>query len=171
MHILRWTLKNTFPQLVYVVYQTGRSTLCGMKYSITHSLITSPTLERAGSSRMKTVYIAHPISGDIDFNMSRVFQICEEIHRCNQQSQKKIVPVAPYLTSLQYLQDDVWEEHELGVEANHECFRRKFIDELWLYGDHISDGMREEVLLARRYDIPVIPKTEATRRELEDILD
>ena len=119
---------------------------------------------------MRTVYIAHPISGDLHYNLRRVLDICEAIHRANASARKKVVPVAPYLTSLMYLNDDDWQEHDLGVEASHECFRRKFIDELWLYGDHISSGMREEIALAQHYDIPVIAKTEETRREIEALL-
>jgi hypothetical protein len=120
---------------------------------------------------MKTVFIAHPISGDVRYNLRRVLDICEAIHRSNTDARKKIVPVAPYIGSLMYLDDDVWEEHELGVEASHECFRRKFVDELWLFGDRISAGMREEIELARRFDIPVIPKTKETARELELVLE
>ena len=120
---------------------------------------------------MKTVFIAHPISGDIRYNMRRVLNICEDIHRRNMDTNKKIVPVAPYLASLLYLDDDVWQEHQLGTEASHECFRRKYIDELWLFGDHISPGMREEILLAQELEIPIIPKTQETKRELEGVLE
>jgi len=108
----------------------------------------------------KTVFIAHPISGDVRGNIAKVLKICEDVHT------KDIIPVAPYLVSLQYLNDEVIEDRELGMEANHECFRRRYIDELWLFGDRISTGMWKEILLAREFGIPVIPKTEGTRREL-----
>lgn len=79
---------------------------------------------------------------------------------------KDIIPVAPYLVSLQYLDDEVIEDRELGMEANHECFRRQYVDELWLFGDKISAGMRAEIRLAQELNIPIIAKTDGTRRDL-----
>ena len=108
----------------------------------------------------KTVFIAHPISGDIRGNVAKVLKICAEVHT------KDVIPVAPYLVSLQYLDDTVTEDRDLGMEANHECFRRGYVDELWLFGDRISIGMKKEILLAKEIGIPIIPKTERTHREL-----
>ena len=113
---------------------------------------------------MKTVFIAHPIAGDIEENVKKVLVICESVHT------KEVIPVAPYLVSLQYLNDAVREDRELGVIANLECFHRKYIDELWLFGNRISEGMKEEVRLATELKIPIVPKTEETKRELEGIL-
>jgi len=111
----------------------------------------------------KTVFIGHPIGGDIEGNVKRVLKICADIHT------KNIIPVVPYLASLQYLNDDVLTDRELGMEANHECFRRHFVDELWLFGDHISPGMKREVELARKMNIPVIPKTKGTKNDLKSL--
>lgn len=112
---------------------------------------------------MKTVFIGHPIGGDIKGNAQKVLKICAEVHT------KDVIPVAPYLISLQYLNDEVIEDRELGMEANHECFRRRYVDELWLFGDRISSGMQKEVQLAKEMGIPVVPKTEGTRRDLEQL--
>ena len=109
----------------------------------------------------KTVFIAHPISGDIRGNVQKVLGICEKVHT------KDIIPVAPYLVSLQYLDDTVIEDRELGMEANNECFHRRYIDELWLFGDHISSGMWAEVRLARALCIPVVAKSAGTLRDLQ----
>lgn len=108
----------------------------------------------------KTVFIGHPIRGDVRGNVEKVLKICAEVHT------KDIIPVAPYLVSLQYLDDRVIEDRELGMEANHECFRRGYVDELWLFGDRISTGMWKEILLAKEMHIPIIAKTEGTRRDL-----
>ena len=111
----------------------------------------------------KTVFIGHPIGGDVKGNAEKVLKICAEVHT------RDIIPVAPYLISLQYLNDEVTEDRELGMEANHECFRRRYVDELWLFGDRISSGMQQEVLLAKEMSIPIIPKTEGTRRDFEQL--
>ena len=108
----------------------------------------------------KTVFIAHPISDDVRSNVKNVLKICAEVHT------KDVIPVAPYLISLQYLNDEVIEDRELGMEANHECFRRRYVDELWLFGDFISNGMWKEIQLAKEMDIPVIANTERPRPAL-----
>ena len=116
----------------------------------------------------KTVFIGHPIGGDIR-DLEAIFvtmwrKCLRFARRC---TQKETIPVAPYLISLQYLNDEVSEDRELGMEANHECFRRRYIDELWLFGDKISSGMWKEILLARKIGIPIIAKTAETKRDLE----
>jgi len=108
----------------------------------------------------KVIFIGHPIGGDVAGNVRKVLAICEEVHKGG------YIPAVPYLVSLQYLNDDVVEDRQLGIEVNHECFRRRFVDELWLYGDRISEGMKGEVLLAAELNIPVIPKTTGTKRDL-----
>src|SRR3989344_5969551 len=116
-----------------------------------------------GYAMKKTVFIGHPIGGDIRGNAEKVLKICAEVHT------QDIIPVAPYLISLQYLNDEVLEDRQLGMGANHECFRRKYVDELWLFGDRISSGMKQEVLLAKEMTIPIIPKTDGTRSDLEQL--
>ena len=115
------------------------------------------------NKRTTTVFIAHPISGDVRGNMERVLRICQKVHT------EHIIPVAPSLVSLQYLDDTVIEDRNLGIDANLECFHRRFVDELWLFGDHISAGMWQEIALAREVGIPVVAKTAGTLRDLEEI--
>jgi hypothetical protein len=111
----------------------------------------------------KTVYIAHPISGDVERNCKKVLDICKEIHS------KETVPVVPYLVSLKYLDDSIETDRERGISVNLEYFRRGFIDELWLYGDTISPGMEKEISLAKELGIPTVCKTKATELALRNI--
>lgn len=111
----------------------------------------------------KVVFIAHPIGGDIAGNVKKVLAICERVHKDG------CIPVAPYLVSLQYLDDTITEDRNLGIEANFACFHRRFIDELWLFGDRISEGMKEEIMLAMKLKIPIVPKTEETARDFEKL--
>jgi hypothetical protein len=134
----------------------------GIEY-VRGGIVNQLRVTKEKSMPQKTIFIGHPIGGDIQANVKKVLKICAELHT------KGIIPVAPYLVSLQYLNDEVAEDRELGMEANHECFRRHYIDELWLFGERISSGMRKEVLLAKEMDIPVIPKTEGTKRDLEEL--
>lgn len=119
--------------------------------------------KRTAKRVVKIVFVAHPISGDVKENVNKVLKICAKVHT------REIIPVAPYLISLQYLNDEVIEDRELGMAANHECFYRGFVDELWLFGNRISKGMIEEIKLAREMDIPVICKTRGTAFDLKKL--
>lgn len=109
----------------------------------------------------KLVFIAHPIRGDIKGNIESVLKICRENHT------KEILPFAPYITALQYLDDNVSEQRELGISVNKEFFVRKTIDELWLCGKYISFGMKEEVVWSIENDIPVKCYNKELEKELE----
>jgi hypothetical protein len=100
----------------------------------------------------RVVYIAHPISGDIEGNIQRVLAICKEIHL----KSKNIIPMAPYVTVLQYLDDTKPRQRKLGFAANRILFERGGFDELWLCGEKISSGMKEEVEWCVELNIPVI---------------
>lgn len=104
----------------------------------------------------KIVFVGHPVSGNIQENIKKILDICKQIHN------KQVIPCVPYLVSLQYLNDEIIEDRELGIEANLECFHRGYIDELWLFGDRVSRGMKQEVELALSLNIPVVSKTEGT---------
>ncbi|MCK5320577.1 DUF4406 domain-containing protein [Candidatus Parcubacteria bacterium] len=99
----------------------------------------------------KLVYIAHRVSGDIENNIKQIFKICNDIHK----KDNNIIPFAPYLVALQYLDDRIIEERELGIQANEEHFRRKTMDEVWLCGPAISKGMEHEIKFALKYNIPI----------------
>ncbi len=99
----------------------------------------------------KLIYIAHPIGGDVEGNVERVLRICRAIHI----QKRDIIPFAPYIASLKYLDDTIPEERELGMLANRELFLRKAMDEMWLYGSKISIGMAREVQLCIEHKIPM----------------
>ena len=117
--------------------------------------------DKTPNAKKKTVFIAHPVRGDIGGNMEKIINICKEIHNQN------VIPIAPYLVSLQYLDDNIPNERFLGIEANLELFHRGYIDELWLFGDRISKGMEREILLAIELNIPIVPKTEEVKKDFE----
>lgn len=104
---------------------------------------------------MKIVYIAHPISGDIDGNLKKIIAIIREINI----TQKDVVPFAPYWVDCHALNDDIPAERQRGIDNVMELFSRKYIDELWLYGDRISNGMAAEINVCESLDIPVIAKS------------
>jgi hypothetical protein len=111
---------------------------------------------------MKIVYIAHPISGDVQGNL---FAITKIVHSINT-SGDTVVPFVPYYADCLALNDKVPAERERGIRNDREFFERKVIDEVWLYGVTISPGMYAEVRLANAMGIPVYAISPEIKREV-----
>lgn len=114
---------------------------------------------------MKISYIAHPISGDIAGNLKKVEMIALQINL----DEPDVVPFAPYFLDCHVMNDDIEEERKRSIKNNTALMYKGFIDEVRLYGDHISRGMAHEVLLAYELGIDVVPMTKETKRELQTI--
>jgi hypothetical protein len=108
---------------------------------------------------MKIVYIAHPIKGDVFNNSLKVRKIIREINL----TQSDILPFAHYLVDLLCLNDDTPSERQRGINNDTALMKAGFIDEIWLYGDRISNGMKHEIELAKVLYIPIISKSEGTK--------
>lgn len=115
----------------------------------------------------RVIYIAHPVRGDVPGNRAKIVEICESLTSKN----PEIFAWAPYLQSITHLDDTVVEDRALGIRINTACLRSGVVDELWLFGDTISEGMRAEIALARSLGIPVIAKTDGTARDLAALSD
>lgn len=109
---------------------------------------------------MRVAYIAHPISGDIEGNLEKVRLIGRQINL----NEPDVVPFAPYWFDCHCLDDNNADERARGIKNDHHLFR--FVDELRLYGDRISAGMRGEIELAQELGIDIVPMTEATKKLL-----
>lgn len=114
---------------------------------------------------MKIVYIAHPISGDIEGNLARIRDIVKKIAM----NQPDIVPFVPYYVDIVSLDDNDPVQRKRGISNDIELFNRKVMDEVWLFGDKLSKGMKAEVKLALRLGIPVI--TKSSKITLDEVLD
>lgn len=107
--------------------------------------------------KRKIIYIAHPIGGDVDANIKKVLAIVRELNL----SGLPIVPFAPYIVDVLALDDSDPDQRNRGFENNKQLFQ--MIDEVWLYGDKISSGMKTEIDWANELGIPVISKSEGTK--------
>ena len=114
--------------------------------------------------RPKVVYIAHPISGHIALNLDRISDIARTLNL----SGENIVPFAPYFLDVHCLDDDDPAERARGIQNDTYWLMSGAIDEVWLYGDRISNGMLAEVKLAESLGIPVVPKTLETTKALNE---
>ena len=95
----------------------------------------------------KLVYIASPLSGDVETNLHFARQAC-----LNAMSQGA-TPFAPHLLYTQMLDDNDPAQRELGMKMGNQMLA--LCDELWLCGDIVSPGMAKERELADKLDIPV----------------
>lgn len=111
---------------------------------------------------MKVVYIAHPIGGDVENNIKKIIEICRQINL----TEPDVTPFVPYLSDLYALDDSKLEERERGFKNNFTLLKKGFIDEIWLYGYRISNGMRAEINVCYEFGIKVVPKTNETGYQL-----
>ena len=101
---------------------------------------------------MKIAYIAHPVSGDVQGNISKIIAIVRQINL----SEPDVVPFAPYIADLLALDDSVEVERERGIKNDVHPLGAGFVTELRLYGGRVSKGMQHEKELAESLGIPVI---------------
>lgn len=102
---------------------------------------------------MKIVYIAHPIGGNVEKNLANLRRIVRIINLRH----PDIAPFVPYYADVVSLDDNIPAERERGIKNDMEILKRfrKHIDELWLTGNRISDGMKTEAAIAETLGIPV----------------
>ncbi len=94
---------------------------------------------------MKKVYICSPLGGNVGENLEQVKRYTEYALKCG------TAPVVPHFYAL-CLNDSAPEERELGMQAGLALLRR--CDEMWIFGNTVSEGMRGEMRLCKRLHIP-----------------
>jgi len=106
---------------------------------------------------MKFVFICSPLKGDIETNIRRANGYCRFA------AKEGVLPLAPHAMFAGFLDDDIPEERQLGMAMGLELM--KLCEELWCFGDRISDGMQAEILAATELGIPVLNFTEKGERK------
>ena len=93
------------------------------------------------------VYIASPFAGDTERNTERARGYCRLA------VSKGCIPLAPHLLYPQFMDDDDREIRELGIFFALVLLSK--CEELWVFGERISEGMSREIARAERRGIPV----------------
>ena len=112
--------------------------------------ITYGALKELAAKTPKRVYIAHPISGNVQSNLDKVRIIYRRLALGGE-----VIPVAPFFLACLALHDGIPSERMTGIAINRAYFEEGMIDELWIYGDRISPGVSKEIELADKLGIPV----------------
>ncbi|QKN24057.1 MULTISPECIES: DUF4406 domain-containing protein [Caproicibacterium] len=96
---------------------------------------------------MKLVYICSPYAGSIEENVRFAKAACRYAMK------QGCAPIAPHLLYPQFLNDAVPMEREAGIRMGLRVLAS--CEELWVCGNHTSEGMEKEIAEAKRLGIPV----------------
>ncbi len=102
---------------------------------------------RGGIDMDQLIYIASPLSGDVQRNLDFARRACRYAIA------QGATPFAPHLLYPQMLDDNDPAERQLGIDMGNQML--KLCQELWLCGDQISAGMADEWKTAEESGIPV----------------
>lgn len=93
---------------------------------------------------MKKVYICAPLGGNIKENLEQVKRYTKYALKCG------TAPVVPHFYAL-CLNDDIPKEREIGLAAGLSLLW--FCDEMWIFGDTLTEGMRGEIRFCQNLNI------------------
>ena len=122
-----------------------------------------PILQRkekhmATENKMKRVFICSPFRGFGDSAEEQTRDCKRNIHNarvaCNFAVMKGCVPYAPHLYFPQFLMDSDSDERKAGLLMGLTWL--SYCDELWVIGRRISEGMENEINMAKKWGIPII---------------
>ena len=88
------------------------------------------------------VYICSPFSGKVKKNKRKARKYCRFA------LEQHTIPFAPHLLFPQFMDDNNPEERQLAMFMN--LIMLGHCDELWVFGDRISAGMKQEIHKAER---------------------
>lgn len=106
---------------------------------------------------MKLVYICSPYRADtaegMEDNRQSAIKACEHAYSFGRMIGEMVVPITP-LVNFPYLDENNVEDREQALKAGLAFLSR--CDEVWVAGDHVSEGMRGEIRAAVRTGKPVL---------------
>ena len=106
---------------------------------------------------MQRVYICSPLGGNVSANIENAKRYALE---CG------MAPVIPHFYAL-VLNDDNPEERKLGMQAGISLLW--VCDEVWVFGNQITDGMKKEIRFAEKLNIKVRYISENALQKMEVI--
>lgn len=108
---------------------------------------------------MKLIYVCSPYRGNMELNTARARRYCRFVYT------EGAIPLAPHLHNTQFLDESLPDEREAGLKLGLQLLRH--CDELWLFGDLLSEGMEAELYEAQRLKMTIKYYTDnCTQREV-----
>lgn len=93
---------------------------------------------------MRKVYICAPLGGNVDKNLQKVKDYTRYALMCG------ATPVVPHFYAL-CLNDCNPKEREIGMTAGLSLLW--FCDEMWIFGDEETEGMKSEIQFCKSFNI------------------
>ena len=100
---------------------------------------------------MRKVYVCAPLGGNVEQNLKKVKTYTEYALRCG------TAPVVPHFYA-ECLDDNDPKDREIGLAAGLSLLW--FCDELWLFGDTVTDGMKNKLQFCKNLNIRIRKITE-----------
>lgn len=92
-------------------------------------------------------FICSPYRGDIEKNVKKAQEYARKA------AMMGVSPIVPHLLFPQFLKEEDPDERDLGIRLGLE--QLAMCDELWVFGDEISQGMSKEISFAEERGIPI----------------
>lgn len=100
----------------------------------------------------KLIYIASPLRGSCNYENYK-YNIEMAKRYCKTVTKEGYIPIAPHLYFTEFLNDKNKKERSLGLQLGLEVLRH--CNEVWVFGNEISEGMKAEIKLAKQLNIPI----------------
>ena len=117
----------------------------------------APVRPPGGNTAPKKVYVCSPFRPAAVSLADRAEEQRSNIERalkaCRILAMMGIQPLAPHLYFTRFLKDDVAAERDTGMRFTLSWLEQA--DELWVFGERVSDGMAQEIAKAKELGKPV----------------
>ena len=102
----------------------------------------------ARGDTVKKIYVCSRLAGDIENNIEKAKGYARFVVK-----EYGAIPIAPHIYFTQFLDDNLPEDRAFGTMAG--LMLLSDCDELWYFGDSVSQGMVREIIAAKEQGIPV----------------
>ena len=130
-----------------------------------HDPAHSGTASHSNSASPKKIFVCSPYRPLAVTEESRKVELESNLHRaktaCRILTTLGFMPLAPHLYFTTFLEDGVKRERENGIRLGFQWLEEA--DEVWVFGDTISEGMAVEIARAKALDKPVRNLPEPSR--------
>lgn len=120
----------------------------GYRDLVPHAVLSK--IEKEAQARRMLVYVASPYAGDTELNTQKAIRYCRFA------VDSGVIPLAPHLLLPLFMSEE--REREAALHMN-KMFMNK-CEQLWIFGDVITEGMKAEIRHAKRRRIPIRRFTE-----------
>ncbi len=114
----------------------------------------------AKGDKLKKIYVCSRLAGDLENNIEKTKGYAKfVVKECG------AIPIAPHIYFTQFLNDTLPEDRAFGTMAG--LMLLSDCDELWYFGDSVSQSMVREIIAAKEQGIPVRYVSDAEIKQIK----